>query len=195
MNSTLVDSNTPIRGGEDKASPPQIRKAPWYREPWAWFVLSPLIAVLLVCSVLVTLAVYGGDDVVSDDYYKEGKMVNNRFAAEAYAKSNNINGQLVLNNTGRGVQLTMQSDVELGSELVLVLSHPAEADLDQTLVLRLREPNLYQVEFDQLLTGRRYIRVESRAHASAAADTAMPQPHWRITGEINFEKDLIVFLK
>jgi len=195
MNSTLADSTKTEKVGENKKAILKKRKVPWYREPWAWFVISPLIAVLLVCSVLVTLAVRGGDDVVTDDYYKEGKMVNNRFAAEAYAKSNNINGVLVLNNTGRGVQLTMQSDVPLDSELVLVLSHPAEADLDQTLVLQLLEADRYQVQFDKVLTGRRYIRIESRANTSTAVDGAIRQPRWRITGEMDFTKDLNAFLK
>jgi hypothetical protein len=41
---------------------------PWYRQFWAWFILSPLITVVIVSSITVTLAVKNADDRVVDNY-------------------------------------------------------------------------------------------------------------------------------
>ena len=45
-------------------------EGPWYKQPWAWFVLTPLITVVLVSSVTVTIAVKYADERVIDNYYK-----------------------------------------------------------------------------------------------------------------------------
>ena len=53
---------------------------PWYREFWAWMVLAPLIAVVVVSSITVSIAVRFADDQVSDTYYKDSRMYH--FSAE-----------------------------------------------------------------------------------------------------------------
>lgn len=50
------------------------KKKPWYRQPWLWLVLTPLIAVIIMSAISVTLAVNGADTLVRGNYKKEGRL-------------------------------------------------------------------------------------------------------------------------
>ena len=58
---------------------------PWYRHPWLWFVIAiPTVAVSLsLCFVY--LAVVNRDTVVRDDWYEDGKTINNSFTRDEAA--------------------------------------------------------------------------------------------------------------
>ena len=114
----------------------QVQNKPWYRQFWAWFILSPLIVVVIVSSITVTLAVKGADDRVLDDYYKEGRMINMRLDQDLLAQSLSVRADLQFDQELK--ELTLQLDLkeaELPSQLLLELSHPAKADLDQSLII------------------------------------------------------------
>ena len=50
--------------------------APWYRHRWPWFIMLGPAAVMLATLVTVLLAVRQPDAMVVDDYYKQGKAIN-----------------------------------------------------------------------------------------------------------------------
>ena len=54
------------------ADPP----APWYRHRWPWFIMLGPLAVMLATAVTVVLAIRQPDAVVVDDYYRQGKAIN-----------------------------------------------------------------------------------------------------------------------
>ena len=54
---------------------------PFYRKFWFWFVFTPLIVVVCVSLTMVTVAFRHADDVVIDNYYKEGRMINQTMGA------------------------------------------------------------------------------------------------------------------
>ena len=49
---------------------------PWYRHRWPWFIMLGPVAVMLATLVTVLLAVRQPDAMVVDDYYKQGKAIN-----------------------------------------------------------------------------------------------------------------------
>ena len=55
---------------------PQPPVAPWYRHRWPWFIMLGPAAVMLATAVTVGLALGQPDAVVVDDYYKQGKAIN-----------------------------------------------------------------------------------------------------------------------
>ncbi len=57
-------------------SVPENSPRPWYREFWLWFILAPLITVVVVSTITVTLAVSGADEVVDGPYIKKGRMLH-----------------------------------------------------------------------------------------------------------------------
>lgn len=49
---------------------------PWYRHRWPWFIMLGPAAVMVATAVTVWLAVQQPDAMVVDDYYKQGKAIN-----------------------------------------------------------------------------------------------------------------------
>jgi hypothetical protein len=49
---------------------------PWYTQPWPWFLMLGTATVLLGGAYVTWLAVGHPDALVVDDYYKQGKAIN-----------------------------------------------------------------------------------------------------------------------
>lgn len=185
---------------------------PWYKEFWAWFVFAPLIFIVGVCGVLVTVAYSLKDDVVTDDYYKKGRMINNTFAAERAAADLGLTAEVSFSAQASEVSDEPQAalvTVELtGNEPIyapviqLVLSHPMESGLDQSFALTLKpgfsQPSVYQAEVGRLLLGRRYVRlsyyVDGPAEMRTADDPDPKMEAWRLVGEAVIANDLSISL-
>ena len=76
-------SNTPLNDKDD---------GPWYKQFWAWFILTPLIVVVLVWIPFLTIVVKNADDTVIDNYYKEGRMINQRADQDRRAQTLGLAG-------------------------------------------------------------------------------------------------------
>lgn len=153
-------------------------KNPAWREPWFWAVFSPLILVAMVCSVLVTFAVRGADDRVYDDYYKQGRMINNQFEAENAAIAYKVKGNIEFKFDHQLVSVNLEGRSN-PDDIKVQLSHPVNAESDFTLTLHRLSPGRYQGELPSALNGRWYLILRS-----VESDTELA---WRISTEINFD--------
>lgn len=153
-------------------------KQPAYKEVWFWVVFSPLILVVFVCAALIKFAVVGADSTVSDEYYKEGRMINNRFASEQNAERLSISAVAELDKSAQEIRLEVFGE-ELPEQVTLTLSHPADEELDRTLVLARVTPHQYRAPISPLPQGRYYLVLEA---------DAMTGSHWRLSSEINFSQ-------
>lgn len=152
-----------------------------FREPWAWFVLSPLIAVVLVSSVTVTIAVVGADDVVSDNYYREGRMINHDFSAVENAAAIGIGGILLFDKHRREVHFEKKtSNADDAKTIQLYLSHPVEAERDVTAILQPVASGVYKTTLPREISGRWYVRLSGYETAENSTEL------WRLDSEIDF---------
>jgi len=55
---------------------PRAPVAPWYRHRWPWFIMLGPVAVMLATLVTVVLALRQPEAMVVDDYYRQGKAIN-----------------------------------------------------------------------------------------------------------------------
>lgn len=163
---------------------------PWYRQFWAWFILSPLIAVVVVSSITVTLAVKGADDRVVDNYYKEGRMINMRLEEDLLAKKLGIVAEIQFDAEINELSLHLtKADTSFPEQLTLEFSHPVEEELDYSLLLNRVAANQYQAELSsQPLQYRWYLRL-------LPSEQAELNERWRLRGEINFSNSQTVTLK
>ena len=148
----------------------------WYREPWLWFVLAPIILVMITSSITVSIAFRTADDVVVDDYYREGRMLTQDYTADEYASSLGLKGQLRFEPGKLAFQLNNEA---FAQDLVLLISHPAKAALDHTVELRRISPGNYHASYRKDLTGRWYLRLSAHNETSEL---------WRMHGEIDFSQ-------
>ena len=123
---------------------------PWYRQFWFWFVFSPLIYIIIMCSVTVTIALKGADDVIIDNYYKEGRMINQALEQDKRAQALGLSGSLNFDRTSGEVLLTIvnvPSDAALmPDQLLLMMGHPVKAAKDQLITLTAIAPGKYRGE-------------------------------------------------
>lgn len=62
----------------------------WYKQFWPWFLITvPAISIVLGFTI-VYLAVTSENSMVSDDYYKEGKAINQSINKKRMAKQLNL---------------------------------------------------------------------------------------------------------
>lgn len=154
---------------------------PFYRQFWFWFVFTPLILVVCVSMVTVTIAFRHADDVVIDNYYKEGRMINQSKEQDRRAQELNLSAQLRFDTTTGEVFLQIPQHDTVPAQLLLTLDHPFEADLDQQLVLRQTSAGHYRGELERSLSHNWYVSllpVLDRNQRKTA--------DWLLSGEINF---------
>lgn len=164
--------------------------APWYRQTWAWFVLSPLILVVFVCAGLLTVAYKQADDVVIDNYYKKGRMINQRIEEDRIAEAAGLGADLRFDMTTGEVLLSLSAtDTSVFPEsVVLHLDHPVEADFDSQIKLHSVAAGRYRADLDTRLRHRWYLRMSPEVAADSASKL------WRLVGEIDFSKQDYVVL-
>lgn len=166
---------------------------PWYKQFWAWFVFTPLIIVVIACSVFVTIAFKGKEDIVSDDYYKVGRMINQEFEPSDRAKSLGLVAELTVvestvSDTPASLRVTLNESEWLTQEsLVLHLSHPADEDKDHFLTLKQVGDLAWKAQKKSKLEGRWYLRLSSITDAGVE--------EWRVQGEIQFSESSSALLK
>lgn len=150
---------------------------PAYKEVWFWAVFSPLLIIAAVCAVLLRFALVGADDRVTGEYYKEGRMINERFAAESLAQDQQVHGVAAFDRAAQRVEVTLEGSVA-PDQVRLTLSHPAEQTQDRTYILPQIRPGHYRAPLSAMPSGRYYLLVEA----------GEGDAKWRVASEIDFTR-------
>jgi len=108
------------------------QSGPWYHYFWPWFIVVLLGTTVLAGIVTVIIAVRGADSLVVDDYYRDGKAINQTFAADREAELREAVARLRFD---RGASVELEILGEAPAALMLDLSHVTRAELDLHLLL------------------------------------------------------------
>lgn len=107
---------------------------PWFKEPWPWLLaIMPLTAVI-AGGFTLWFAITSNDGLVVDDYYKQGKAINQTKARDHQAEALGIRAQL----EPRGSALQMRLEGRLLSapgQLTLKIMHPTRSGDDHDVLL------------------------------------------------------------
>ncbi len=159
---------------------------PWYRQFWFWFVFGPLIFIIIMCGVTVSIALKGADDVIIDNYYKEGRMINQALEQDKRASELGLTGDLRFDLATGEIILKMvnvPADSSLmPQELLLMMGHPVKAAKDQLISMKYVSPGYYRGELQVKPEYSWYLTlypVNDIAHRNQAP--------WTLSGEINFQ--------
>lgn len=128
-----------------RASGPQREDSePWYRQFWPWFLIALPGSVVIAGISMVVVANRHADDLVVDQYYKDGLAINRQLEKQARASEIGIDADLLLVDERVQVRLTGEAtDTVAPLTLGLRLSHPLEADRDFSVTLDRVAPALY----------------------------------------------------
>ena len=158
---------------------------PWYKEPWLWLILAPLILVVCASMVTVSIAFHSADDVVKGDYYRDGRGIYQNNAPEKTARALNIQSDVQFDWDAGVLSVTLNHQRE-GETMLLDLIHPARASNDYSFALEERVPGVYVTTLEKPDGDAWYLRLIGSLEGAE---------QWRLTGHVNFNESLRVHLK
>ena len=133
---------------------------PWYKEPWPWILMSGPAAVVVASFVSAWIALSTADGLVEDNYYKKGLAVGETIAASEKARTMGVMASVRL--TSKKIELQLKANDASFTQpqaVLLTLSHPTRAGLDQTVRLSLLDGR-YQGEFHLPSSGHWLVMLE-----------------------------------
>ncbi|MDO4433491.1 MAG: FixH family protein [Alysiella sp.] len=114
----------------------QRSQAPWYRQPIFWILMSGPIIVVIATSITLNIASDNISDMVSDDYYKDGKHINLQLERDVVAMQRNIHAQVFFNDENNAAKVFISGDFDPKQTINLLLQHPAKKEYDQIIELK-----------------------------------------------------------
>lgn len=107
----------------------------WYKEPWPWLLMAGPVIVVFAAIYTFYLAKSNSADLVSDDYYKDGKHIDLQLHRDEEAFRRNIHAQVLISPDKNAAKVLVSGRFDPQQPLNLVLMHPARKASDQTVKL------------------------------------------------------------
>ena len=193
--------NPPANAKTDTNAHSERKTTPWYKEPWAWFIVGIVATSITWGLFQLSVAFRKADSVVVDDYYKNGKAINIDLTRDENAKALDIaalltldalTGEIQVEVTGKAAANNGENKTDdLPDTLKLSLLSPAFADQDQRIILKRSISGLYVGQLEQEISGQRYIQLET-------LDTLIPEvgyeSGWRISQRTDIQGSMNIQL-
>lgn len=153
-----------------------MNNKPWHKEPWPWLLMAGPAAVIVAGIVTVWLAVSSNDGLVTDDYYKQGLAAKQTLGRSEKARAQGIEARLRLGADAISLRLQARDKGFVPPDrLVVTLSHPTRAGMDQTRTLS-RAGDAYSARFSLPAAGHWLVLIED--------DPGNGTPTWRLMGNV-----------
>ncbi len=112
---------------------------PWYRHRWPWLLAIAPTAALVGGIATFWLAATTTDSMVVDDYYREGRAINQQLArdrqASALGLQATLSGASATERPTITLTLTAQRGTDWPAQLGLRVVHATRAELDAAYLL------------------------------------------------------------
>lgn len=136
---------------------------PWYKNGIVLLVISiPALAVVMSLTTAY-FAVFGGDTLVRDHYYKDGLAINQELDYETHAQALGVTAQLMLDEKTGVISVQLSGYDDFPSVLSLQLLHPTVAEKDQDVVLKHSKQGSYTGIIKSALQGRYHLQLMSES--------------------------------
>ncbi|MEX2489599.1 MAG: FixH family protein [Pseudomonadales bacterium] len=114
---------------------------PWYKQGWPWAIICIPLSAVVFGIVMVAAVTQNPDDLVADDYYKEGMAINERLARDNNAARLGIVGRMMKSDS-QSLQFEFSGATD--SAVVLQLHHVVDRGKDRQVILYPEDkPGLY----------------------------------------------------
>ncbi len=145
---------------------------PWYREPWPWALMSGPFVVIVAGLFTAYLAVVSSDGLVTEDYYKRGLSVNQTISQSELAQKFGVTARINIDAERMRIGLSARdTNFALPTKLVVTVSHPTRAGLDQTRTMTLTDGG-YSAAFQLPAAGHWLVLISDEAQS------------WRLMGNV-----------
>ena len=153
---------------------PAYDKSPWYKQFWPWFLIALPGSVVIAGFTTLYIANIHSDDLVADEYYKNGLAINRVLERDARAQTLGVEARMRFFSVDEIWQVEVEvTGIEAESALNMSLSHPLEADRDFDLQLVHSEADIYKAYMPRAVAAHWHWIIESKGTAP-----------WRLDGSI-----------
>ncbi len=154
-----------------------ITIAPWYKQPWLWFILAPVIVSIFSGTTFLVVSIITSDGIVKDDYYQVAKGLEIDSTLSNNAAALGLGADLLIDDVTGGIGLTLHGEVadDLNS-LTLEIIHPTHQKYDQSAQLR-RIPGSTRFTGSlqaALSVGKRYLVLQPQDNSWSLRAEALP---------------------
>ena len=144
--------------------------APWYKHRWPWLLMLGPFVVLVAGFVTMWISFSGADALVVDDYYKQGKAINQDLRRDRVASN-------------LGLQFSLRYDAASGNlvgamkgltnqlPLTLLLIHPTVPQKDKRMVVTPDSEGQFSLSLPMLERAHWQVQIEDAARS------------WRLQGD------------
>ena len=144
--------------------------APWYKHRWPWLLMLGPFVVLVAGFVTMWISFSGADALVVDDYYKQGKAINQDLRRDRMASN-------------LGLQFSLRYDAASGNlvgamkgltnqlPLTLLLVHPTVPQKDKRMVVTPDSEGQFTLSLPMLERAHWQVQIEDAARS------------WRLQGD------------
>lgn len=147
----------------------------WYKEPYMFLVIGIPLTAVAVGMVMLYNALNGQDSLISDSYYKDGRIYIQNKTAINQAKSMLIGAVLEPQDSGLSITISGTFD-QAPNILKAQFIHPTLQTLDQDVLLQKYPDGSYKGAAEADLDGRWRLWLSS------------PEQGWMLQESINFLK-------
>ena len=112
------------------------KNAAWYTQYWPWILICLPGSVVVASIITIVIAVQGADSLVSDDYYKQGKLINQDLTKIEYAKKIGLSGGLSVKDNALLLNVNAKEQgIKMPPVVKMFFIHPTSADKDLSITL------------------------------------------------------------
>ena len=112
----------------------------WYLHFWPWVLICIPFSAVLFGILMVTMVASYPDDLVVDDYYKDGMAINQIRTLDKTALKMGVTAKMIKSEEG-SLQFLVENAND--SALVLNLYHVTDSELDTSVILYPQDNGVY----------------------------------------------------
>jgi len=153
---------------------------PWYRQFWPWFIMALPASAVVASLTTVFIAVTHQDNLVVDDYYKQGLAINQSLKQQDAAKVLNLTADANYDPVSEKLTLLISATSPIDDPILkLTLAHATLAERDQVIFVKRESANKYVATLKNFKTGKWHlILAPADEHWQIKANVTLPQQHW-----------------
>ncbi len=142
---------------------------PWYRHLWPWLLMAGPAAVLVAGFITMWISFSGADALVVDDYYKQGKAINQDLRRDHAAAALGLRASMRY-DAAAGILLGRMQGAKEAGVITVLLVHPTVPQKDIKRTVALNAAGEFSMALPML----------DRAHWQVQLEDA--ERHWRLNG-------------
>lgn len=157
---------------------------PWYAQAWPWLLMLGPAVVVVAATYTGWLAFSRQDAMVVDDYYMQGKAINQDLRRDRAATALGLSAQLRYDAAGGNLRGTLLSfSAPVAGKIRIHLAHATQPEKDLEFEALPDRRGEFSVGLPMLEMGRWKVLIESA------------QRDWRLTGTWKWPRQQLVDIK